>query len=73
MNIQAEKIGILKMILETDNPEILESIKKLFKKEESADFWDRLSQHHKDDIIQGMKELDEGQLVDYEEFMSKHR
>ncbi len=28
MNIQAEKIELVKMILETDNPSILSSIKK---------------------------------------------
>ena len=33
MNIQAEKLEIMKMILETNNLSILESIKRLFKKE----------------------------------------
>ena len=32
MNIQAQKLEIMKMILETDNPGILESIKGLFTK-----------------------------------------
>jgi len=29
MNIQAEKIELMKMILETDNPSILNSIKRI--------------------------------------------
>ena len=33
MNIQAEKIALAKMLLETDNPKIIESIKEIFKKE----------------------------------------
>jgi hypothetical protein len=29
MNLQAEKLEVLKLLLETDNPSILSSIKKL--------------------------------------------
>lgn len=43
MNIQAEKIELVKMLLDTENPEIIESIKNIFKKENSSDFWDELS------------------------------
>jgi hypothetical protein len=43
MNIEAEKIELVKMLLETDNPKIIESIKKIFKKQKSVDFWDDLS------------------------------
>lgn len=42
MNIQAEKLEILKLILETDNPGIISSIKAIFKKEKEIDFWDEL-------------------------------
>ena len=32
MNIQVQKINLAKMILETDNPRILESVKNIFVK-----------------------------------------
>lgn len=32
MNIQTEKIHLAKLLLETENPQIIESIKKIFKK-----------------------------------------
>ncbi len=32
MNIQAEKLAIMKLILETENTSVLESIKNIFKK-----------------------------------------
>ncbi len=38
MNLQAEKPEIMKMILETDNPNILISIKRSFKKVSDIDF-----------------------------------
>ncbi|MEQ8476805.1 hypothetical protein [Fulvivirga sp.] len=73
MNIQAEKLKIMKMILETDNTSILESIKSIFNKENSADFWTNLSDEHKEDILKGIEEVDNGQVVNYNDFMAKHR
>ena len=73
MNIQAEKLEIMKMILDTDNPGILESIKSLFKKSATLDFWETLPQEQRDDILQGIKEIENGEVVDYADFMKKHR
>ncbi|MDZ7608715.1 MAG: hypothetical protein U5K79_24730 [Cyclobacteriaceae bacterium] len=73
MNIHAEKLEIVKMILETDNPSILESIKKIFSKNITDDFWQTLSLEQKEDILHGMEELEKGEVVDYEEFLRKHR
>ena len=73
MNIQAEKLEILRMILETDNPKILDSIKKIFKKQANKDFWDTISKSEKDDILSGIQEIENGEIVDYDEFMDKHK
>ena len=73
MNIQAEKLEIMKLILETDNPGILQSIKKIFKKEAHSDFWDSLSEEQKLEIKDGIIEADNGELIDYEVFIKKHK
>jgi hypothetical protein len=73
MNIQAEKLEIMKLILETDNPNILESVKKIFNKNSSTDFWEILPQHQKDDILQGIKDIEKGEILDYDDFMKKYR
>lgn len=73
MDIQAEKLEIMKMILETDNPSILESIKSFFKVASTGDFWETLSQTQKNDILQGINEIENGEVLDYEDFMKKHR
>ncbi len=73
MNIQTEKLEILKMILETDNPSVLESIKRLFVKSPAKDFWDTLSQEQKNEISQGIKEIENGEIVNYDDLMSEHR
>lgn len=73
MNIQADKLEIMKLILETNNPNILESIKGLFNRNKSVDFWETLPQFQKDDIMQGINEIESGEILDYEDFMKKHR
>jgi hypothetical protein len=73
MNIQAEKLEIVKMILETENPSLLESIKKLFKKAAKTDFWDTLPPDQKEDILKGIEEIEKGDVVDYEDFMKKFK
>ncbi len=73
MNIQTEKLEILKMILETDNPSILESIKRIFVKSVTPDFWENLSIEQKNEISAGIKEIENGDIVDYDELMIKHR
>jgi predicted Zn-ribbon and HTH transcriptional regulator len=73
MNIQAEKIELVKMILETDNPSILSSIKKMLKRESKKDFWDTLPQSQKEDIMKGIEEIENGEIVDYEDFIKKHK
>ncbi len=39
MNIEAEKIELLKLILETEDEAIIQELKVVFKKQE-PDFWD---------------------------------
>ena len=73
MNIQAEKIEIMKLILQTENPSILESVRNILNKSKTVDFWETLSKEQKEDILQGIKEIENGEVVDYQEFMSKHR
>lgn len=73
MNIQAEKIEIMKMILETNNPTILKSVKNIFKESTKTDFWETITQEQKDDIFQGIEDIENGEVVDYKDFMKKHR
>lgn len=73
MNIQAEKLELMKLILETENPSILELAKNIFKKELKKDFWETLPQYQKDDILQGIQEIENGDLIDYDDFIQRHK
>ena len=72
MDIQAEKIELVKMLLDTENPKIIESIKKIFKKE-AADFQDDLSIEQRKEIEKASLEIKNGEVTDYDTFMQKHR
>lgn len=72
MNFQDEKIEIMRLILETENPIILESIKALFGKQETLDFWETLSDAQKEDIFNGLEDINNGKFVDYDDFMKVH-
>jgi hypothetical protein len=73
MNLQAEKLEIMKLILETENPDILKSIKSLLWKAEKSDFWETLPQDQKNEIQDGIQDIENGDTVDYQEFMEKFR
>ena len=66
MDIEVKK-SLIAAILQTENEEILEAIKSLLKIEEQADFWDQLSLEDQEAINEGIRQLDEGKSVSFEE------
>ncbi len=73
MNIQAEKIELAKLLLSTDNPKIIQSIKQIFKKEKTSDFWNELTSEQQVEIKQAIEEINEGKVTDYDSFMVNRR
>ena len=73
MNIQAEKIELVKMLLDTENPRVIESIKKILKRAKTTDFWDDLSVEQRKEIEKATLEIENGEVTDYDSFMQKHR
>lgn len=66
MDIEVKK-SLIAAILQTENEEILEAIKSLLKIEDQADFWDQLSLEDQEAINEGIRQLDEGKSVSFEE------
>ena len=73
MNIQAEKLELMKLLLNTENPGIIQSIRQIFRKEKTTDFWDELSSEQRSEIKQGSLEIEQDKFSDYDTFISKHR
>jgi len=70
MDIQLEKLELIKLLAETENPSIIKAVKKIFQKEKK-DFWEELTDEQKEAIEEGVKDADEGRVVPYEHFMRK--
>jgi hypothetical protein len=67
MDIQAEKITLAQLLLQTEDVTIIKKVKAIFKKDH-RDWWDDLSQDQKNEIEEADKEIDRGEFVTYEAF-----
>ncbi|EKT3957944.1 hypothetical protein JE945_001304 [Flavobacterium psychrophilum] len=72
MNIQLEKLEIIKMLVETNDSFIIESINKIFKSEKK-DSWEELSDEQKIEIEEGERQIEKGEFFYYEDIMKKYR
>jgi predicted transcriptional regulator len=67
MDIQLEKLELIKKLAETNDFAVIESIKKIFQKEKK-DWWEDLTDEQKADIEQGERDFENGEFVTSEEF-----
>lgn len=70
MNIEAEKIELLKLILETEDEAIIQELKIVFKKQE-PDFWEELPDFVKESINRGLDDVAAGRVQNHEDVMFK--
>jgi len=66
MDIQLEKLALIKMLAETENPSIIKDIKKIFQGEKK-DWWEDLNDDQKAAIEEGLDDIKNGRVVSYEE------
>lgn len=71
MNIQAKKLKLVQMIINTDKPALLKRVEEIFKKETAVDWWDEISEAERKSIEQGLAEADRGELIAHEEVMKE--
>ncbi len=70
MNLQAEKIELAKLILDTEDKSLIGEIKKLFKSRE-RDFWEDLPEYVKTGIRKSQEQLRRGEGIPYEDAMKR--
>ena len=63
MDIQSEKLELIKLLVETNDKSIIESIKNIFKSEKK-DVWKELSPEEQEEIDLGIQEANRGDTVD---------
>lgn len=70
MDIETSKIEITKLILDIEDPDLIEKIKRLLKNE-TKDFWNTLSKAQRKELELGIKQLDEGKRISFDDFIKK--
>ena len=70
MSILTTKFELVKEILSIENSDFLEKVASFIRRERQ-DFWDEMSDNEKQEIRQGIEELDNGQRVSFEEVLKK--
>lgn len=71
MDIQTEKIALVKRLLDTDDESVINQVKEIFENSEK-DFWNDLPQHVKAGIERSRKQAEAGLLTPHDEVMKKY-
>lgn len=72
MDIELEKLELIKLLEATNDATIIASIKKIFNASKK-DFWEELTEVQKLDIEEGERQIERGEFVEYETMMKKYR
>jgi hypothetical protein len=72
MNIQAKKIELVRLILNTEKPAILEKVAKIFQQEET-DWREGLPSEVIESVERGLQQSKASKTVSHEQVMEKYR
>ena len=67
MNIQAEKLGLIEWIARLNDSSILKKLKRIHDQHsKNSDLSDEISEHEKESIEKGLKDIEEGRVHSHE-------
>lgn len=72
MNIQAKKLELVRLILNTEKPAILEKVAKIFQQEET-DWREGLPSDVIESVERGLHQSKTGQTVSHDQVMEKYQ
>jgi len=70
MDIKHSKLELVRLILNIDNQKIIDKLIAVLKSGEE-DFWLDLSEQEKKEIELGIKQLDSGERISFDDFLKK--
>ncbi len=73
MNLQAKKLELVQLILNTEKPAVLAKVEAVFKNEKGADWWDEISEAERNAIEESIAEADRGELLPHTEVIKEVR
>jgi predicted transcriptional regulator len=72
MNIQAEKLSLIKWLTSVEEPSVIQQFITL-KNQQRKDWWDNISDEELAEIEEGLAQADNGEVAAHEEVMSKYQ
>ncbi|WP_239987048.1 hypothetical protein [Flavobacterium tibetense] len=66
-----EKLELMKLLMETENPSVLQAIRKIFQKEEK-DWWDDLTEEQQNILNESMEQYEKGEFSSFDDFIKPH-
>lgn len=70
MDTQTSKIELAKLILELEDPKLINKIHELLL-DENSQFRKSLTEHEKEEIKLGIEQLNRGERISFEDFLKK--
>ncbi|TKC03147.1 hypothetical protein [Pedobacter cryotolerans] len=70
MNIEAEKLSVLQQIINTNDLDLIRDIKQLLNSKQ-VDWFDGLSKVQRNDVEEGIAQLDKGEVLTHEDVKMK--
>ena len=71
MDIQLEKLNLIKWLTDVDEPSVIERCIAL-KNEQQQDWWDEISEDKRAEIDEGLAQADSGEVFSHEEVMANY-
>ena len=70
MNIEATKLELMHLLLQTQKETLLAKIKKVFE-DEQVDWWDEMDEEERKEVETGLVEADKGKLKSHDKVMKR--
>ena len=71
MDIQLEKLELIKLLAETNDESIITSIKNIFNSKKK-DWWNNLSEEQQNIISESLEEYEKGNFSSFDDFIKPH-
>lgn len=70
MNIEATKLELMHLLLQTQKETLLAKVKKVFE-DEHVDWWDDMDEEERKEVETGLAEADKGEFTSHEKVMKR--
>ncbi len=72
MNVEATKLELMHLLLQTQKESLLAKLKKVFE-EEQVDWWNDMSKEEQEEIKVGLTQADKGEVVSHKKVMDRFK